>query len=178
MRGSLLLGVVCLSSFVVGFSRYIVLYRMAIGRWNHPRPSSNASLVFFHAWISGWASCGIGKCGFDGVSLHIYLSKRVGGGFFEISSSVVAVGFHLTDPGKNRLVRHTAQEFSISCISTSERSKSQESRDLAHVFRLLHLASHRPQIAVQRASEKLQQHLEADAGESWVVAAPVILSVR
>lgn len=48
---------------------------------------------------------------------------------------------------------------------------------LAHVLRLLHLASHRPQIAVQRASEQLQQHLETDAGESWVVAAPTVLSV-
>jgi hypothetical protein len=47
------------------------------------------------------------------------------------------------------------------------------SDDLAHVLRLRHLARHRTQIPVQRTAEELQQHLEANAGESWVVAAPV-----
>ena len=46
---------------------------------------------------------------------------------------------------------------------------------LAHILRLRNLASHRSQVAIQGAAEELEQHLEADAGESWVVAAPVIL---
>ena len=48
---------------------------------------------------------------------------------------------------------------------------------LAHILRLRNLASHRSQVAIQGAAEELEQHLEADAGESWVVAAPEMLSV-
>jgi hypothetical protein len=65
-----------------------------------------------------------------------------------------------------------------SCIHTySERKERSRILSLAHIFRLLHLASHRPEVAVQSTAEELEQHLEANAGESWVVAAPVILSV-
>ena len=43
---------------------------------------------------------------------------------------------------------------------------------LAHILRLRNLASHRAQVAVQGAAEELEQHLEADAGESRVVSSP------
>jgi hypothetical protein len=43
---------------------------------------------------------------------------------------------------------------------------------LAHILRLRHLARHRPKIAVESPTEELEQHLEADPGESWVVTAP------
>lgn len=44
---------------------------------------------------------------------------------------------------------------------------------LAHILWLRHLTSHRSQIAIQRTTKELQQHLEADSGESWVVTTPV-----
>ena len=43
---------------------------------------------------------------------------------------------------------------------------------LADVLRLRDFASHGSQVAAQGAAEELEQHLKADAGESWVVAAP------
>ena len=43
---------------------------------------------------------------------------------------------------------------------------------LAHILRLRNLASHRAQVAVQGAAEELEQHLEADAGESRVISSP------
>jgi hypothetical protein len=42
---------------------------------------------------------------------------------------------------------------------------------LANVLGLRHFASHGSQVTAQGAAEELKQHLEADAGESWVVAA-------
>jgi hypothetical protein len=71
--------------------------------------------------------------------------------------------------------------FSRSCVihtvSDVRIYREKKTPGLAHILWLLHLASHRPQVAVQSTSKELQQHLEADAGESWVVAAPVMLSV-
>jgi hypothetical protein len=65
-----------------------------------------------------------------------------------------------------------------SCIHTySEQQKKSRILSLAHILRLLHLASHRPEVAVQSTTEELEQHLEADTGERWVVAAPVMLLV-
>ena len=49
---------------------------------------------------------------------------------------------------------------------------------LAHILRLRHLASHRSKIAAQGTPEELQQHLEADASESWVITTPANLSAR
>ena len=46
---------------------------------------------------------------------------------------------------------------------------------LAHILRLRNLASHRSQVAIQGAAEELEQHLEADAGESWVVSSPKLV---
>ena len=71
--------------------------------------------------------------------------------------------------------------FSRSCVihtvSDVRIYREKKTPGLAHILWLLHLASHRPQVAVQNTSKELQQHLEADARESWVVAAPVVLSV-
>ena len=73
----------------------------------------------------------------------------------------------------------TAQAFPTPYVHTRSNS-SQACAQLIHladILRLLHFPSHRPQIAIQRPFEKLEQHLEADARESWVVAAPVMPSV-
>jgi hypothetical protein len=44
-------------------------------------------------------------------------------------------------------------------------------RHLANVLELRDFASHGTKVAAQGAAEEFEQHLEADAGESWVVAA-------